>query len=47
MIEGRKFGDEAMSVVKESDFPKDEAFSMNVGGIVDINKMIEPLRAQR
>ena len=47
MIEGRKFGDETKAVVKESDFPKDEAFSMNVGGIVDINKMIEPLRAQR
>ena len=47
MIEGRKFGDEAMSVVKESDFPKDEAFSMNMGGIVDINKMTQPLRAQR
>ena len=47
MIEGRKFGDEAKSVVKESDFPKDEAFSMNMGGIVGIDKMIEPLRAQR
>jgi hypothetical protein len=47
MIEGRKFGDEAMSVVKESDFPKDEAFSMNMGGIVDINKMTQTLRAQR
>ena len=47
MIEGRKLGDETKAVVKESDFPKDEAFSMNVGGIVGINKMIEPLRAQR
>ena len=47
MIEGRKFGDEAKSVVKESDFSKDEAFSMNTGGIVGIDKMIEPLRAQR
>jgi len=43
MIEGRKFGDETKAVVKESDFPKDEAFSMNMGGLATMDHMTRPL----
>jgi len=43
MIEGRKLGDETKAVVKESDFPKDEAFSMNMGGLATMDHMTRPL----
>jgi len=43
MIEGKEIGDKTKSIVKESDFPKDESLFMKAGGMVGISHLTRPL----
>ena len=44
VIEGKEIGDKTKSIVKESDFPKDESLLMKAGGLVEISHLTRPLR---